>query len=323
MITAQYRRYIVIALKLFIFAGLTALLYKQVVQHREFEEMSDIFREGLSGNKIMIIIALLLTMMLNWSLESVKWRSLVAKLEAISFFTAVKGVFFGIAFSLFTPNRVGEFGGRVIALPEKRGPAIVVTLLGSLSQIVMNLILGGLGLVIYFLVFEHSGYVAYIILFLWILLAVGLILIYYNLDLIEGALLKIPLLRKVKEHIDIILTYNRKELTNYLMLSGGRCLTYYFQFWLCLKFFGINLPLLSTLVLIAAIYFVQTIIPTFAIIELVFRGNVAVSFLSALTVNTAGIFSATFLIWFVNLIIPALAGLLLFTRHRFFNKVDT
>ena len=320
MISSQSRKNIIVALKLFIFAALTALLYKQVVQHREFEEVSDVFRDGMSGNKIAIIIALFICMAFSWALESIKWRSLVSKLEDISLFTAVKGVLFGIAFSLFTPNRVGEFGGRVIALPEKRGPAIVVTLLGSLSQIVMNLVLGGLGLVIYFFMFNDTAYIPYIILFLWILLASGLFLVYYNLDVVEGGLLKIPLLRKVKEHIDVILQYNRKELTRYLLLSGARCLTYYFQFWLSLKFFGIHLHLLTALILIASIYFVQTVIPTFAIIELVFRGNVAITFLATLTSNTVGVFSATFLIWFINLIIPALFGLLLFTRHKLFPK---
>lgn len=320
MISEQNKRIGLLGLKVSLFAGLSILLYKQVVQHQEFDEVATIFTDGLSGNKSLIIAALFLTMLLNWGLETIKWRALVLKLEYIGFFTALKGVLFGIAFSLFTPNRVGEFGGRVIALPNKRGPAIVVTLLGSLSQIVMNLIMGGFGLVIYCFVLGDLGYLQYVILFLWLLLAIGLFLIYFNLDVVEGVLLKIPILKKVKKHIDIILKYSRRELVYYLVLSGGRCLTYYFQFWLSLKFFGIVLPLGMAMALIASIFFVQTVIPTFAIIELVFRGNVAVKFLSSLTANAAGVFSATFLLWFVNLIIPAFVGLLLFLRHRILIK---
>lgn len=320
MLSEQHRNYAVIALKVFIFFALTFLLYKQVVQHREFEEVLSVFREGMTGRKTMIILALLVTMAFNWSLETVKWRSLVGKILPISFYTALKGVLFGIAFSLFTPNRVGEFGGRVVALPAKRGPAVVVTLLGSLSQIVMNLVLGGLGMVIYFFIYEYAGYVHTTMIFLWILLTAGLHLLYFNLDLVEGALLKIPLLKRVKEHIDVILRYDRRQLISYLLLSGARCLTYYFQFWLSLKFFGIHLPVVSAMVLIAAMYFVQTIVPTFAIIEVVFRGNVAITFLSVMSENTAGIFSATFLIWAINLILPAAIGLLLFTGHRLYAR---
>ena len=316
MISDQHKRYALLALKVLLFTGGSILLYKQVVQHREFNDVATIFKEGLSGNKSMIIFGLLITMLLNWGLETIKWRSLVLKLEYIGWFTAVKGVLFGIAFSLFTPNRVGEFGGRVIALPDKRGPAIVVTLLGSLAQIVMNLIMGGLGLVIYSFVVEDLTYLQYVILFLWILLSIGLLLIYFNLDVVEGALLKVPLLKRVKKHIDVLVQYDRRELIHYLILSGCRCLTYYFQFWLCLLFFGIELKFGMAMALIASIFFVQTVIPTFAIIELVFRGNVAVKFLSTLTANTAGVFSATFLLWIVNLIIPAFIGLLLFLRHK-------
>ncbi len=313
----QKKYYLLLALKVLIFGGLTTLLYKQVVRHRHFSEVSDIFRQGLDGDKQVIIALLVLTMMANWSIEITKWRTLVSKLRPVKWLTAVEGVLFGIAFSLFTPNRVGEFGGRVMALNEQRGPAIVSTLLGSLAQIVMNLSLGGLGLVLYFLVLEDKVYLEYVFVFLWMLLVIGLNLVYFNLDVVEGALLKIPILRKVKDKIDVVRRYSRKELLFFLALSGSRCLIYYFQYWLCLQFFGIEVSLGIGLLLIASIYFIQTAVPTFAIIELVFRGNVAIFFLATYTENTAGVFSATFLIWFVNLIIPAFLGLILFVRHRF------
>jgi hypothetical protein len=316
MITASQKNYLVIALKVLIFAALSDLLYKQVVQHREYSQVAETFRAGLSGDKSLIIFFLAVTMCLNWTLEIIKWRWLVSKIVPISLMTAIKGVLFGITFSLFTPNRVGEFGGRVVALPDKRGQAIVSTLLGSLSQIVMNLVMGGLGVVLYYFMFKPDAYLPYIFCFLWILLTVGLHLVYFNLDVVEGALLKVPILKKVKEHIDVVLQYDRKELLSFLALSGSRCLVYYFQYWLTLRFFGIDLPLWTAMILIGAIFFVQTVIPSFAIIELVFRGNVAISFLAGFTDNTVGVFSATFLLWIVNLIIPAVIGLLLFTQHR-------
>lgn len=317
MQSGRNRYYLLLALKVLIFGGLSTLLYKQVIRHRHFSEVSEIFQQGLDGDKQIIIALLFFTMLLNWTVEVTKWRTLIHKLKPIRWLTAVEGVMFGIAFSLFTPNRVGEFGGRVMALEEQRGPAIVSTLLGSLSQIVMNLSLGGLGLVLYFLVLEDKAYLEYVFIFLWLLLVLGLNLVYFNLDVVEGGLLKIPILRKVKDKIDIVLRYSRRELLFFLLLSGSRCLIYYFQYWLCLQFFGIEVGLGIGLLLIASIYFIQTAVPTFAIIELVFRGNVAIFFLSGYTNNTAGVFSATFLIWFVNLIIPAFFGLLLFLRHRF------
>jgi uncharacterized membrane protein YbhN (UPF0104 family) len=307
-------------LKVLIFITLSFLLYKQVVYHHSFEQVTASFKNGLSAKKQIILLILLLSMFLNWSLEIIKWRGLVSKIIQIRWLTALKGVMFGIALSLFTPNRVGEFGGRVIALPEKRLPAVVATLLGSLSQIVANLVVGGLGLTLYFYYFNHVDFIPYILIFLWVLLAVGLPLIYFNLDMVEGILLKIPILKKAKEEIDIIQQYNRKELLRFLILSTSRCLVYYFQYWLTLRFFDIEVSFLSAMVVIPAIFFVQTVIPSFAILGPVLGGNIALTFLDGFSTNGLGIVSANFLLWFVNLILPASFGLLLFVRHRWIQE---
>ncbi len=303
-------------LKVFIFITLSILLYKQVVHHNSFADVVATFQEGLTAQKLFLLAILLMAMLLNWFLEIVKWKALVDKIIVIRWITAIKGVLFGLSLSLFTPNRVGEFGGRVIALPKKRIPAVVATLLGSLSQIVANLVLGGLGLTLYFFFYNQTDYIPYILIFLWVLLAVGLPTIYFNLDLVEGVLLRIPILRKAKEEIDIIQQYSRKELLRFLLLSSGRCLVYYFQYWLTLQFFGIEVSFLTALVAIPAIFFVQTVVPSFAILGPVLGGNIAITFLDGFSDNNLGIVSGNFLLWFVNLILPAALGLLLFIRHK-------
>ena len=316
----QQKKIVILLLKVLIFTALSYLLYKQVVEHNSYGEVANSFINGLSTNQLLISIILILTMFLNWFLEISKWRLLILKIQSINWWIAIKGVLFGIAFSLFTPNRVGEFGGRVIVLDEKRLPSIVATLLGSLSQIVANLVLGGLGLTLYFYFYNDTDYIPFILVFLWVLLAVGLPLIYFNLDMVEGVLLKIPILKKAKEHIDIIQKYDRRELLHFLTLSSLRCLVYYFQYWLTLQFFGIDISISTAMIVIPSIFFVQTVIPSFAILGPVLGGNIALTFLEGWSGNGAGIIYATFLLWFVNLILPASTGLLLFTQHRLLKK---
>lgn len=316
MLNTSQKKTIYGLLKVLIFITLSILLYKQVVHHNSFAEVSETFKDGLSNQKLFLLIILILAMFVNWTLEVIKWRGLVGKILPIRWLTALKGVLFGISLSLFTPNRVGEFGGRVIALPKKRIPAVVATLLGSLSQIVANLVLGGLGLTLYFYFYNQTDFIPYVLIFLWLILAVGLPLIYFNLDMVEGVLLKIPILKKAKDEIDIIQQYSRKELLRFLLLSSGRCLVYYFQYWITLQIFGIEISLVAALVAIPAIFFVQTVIPSFAILGPVLGGNIAITFLDSFSANSLGIVSANFLLWFVNLIIPAALGLLLFVRHK-------
>jgi hypothetical protein len=55
-------------------------------------------------------------MLVNWGLESLKWKYLIENFEPIDFSTAIKAVFSGVTLSVITPNQIGDFAGRVIHL---------------------------------------------------------------------------------------------------------------------------------------------------------------------------------------------------------------
>ena len=55
-------------------------------------------------------------MCLNFLMESIKWKVVVANTNPISFTKAIKSVLVGQAFAFFTPNRIGDFAGRVLFL---------------------------------------------------------------------------------------------------------------------------------------------------------------------------------------------------------------
>jgi hypothetical protein len=55
-------------------------------------------------------------MLLNFLVESFKWKIVLKSETAISIFTALKSVFVGQAFAFYTPNRIGEYVGRTMML---------------------------------------------------------------------------------------------------------------------------------------------------------------------------------------------------------------
>src|SRR4051812_35975755 len=61
-------------------------------------------------------LAAILFVFLNWGIEAVKWRYMIRKMEDISYGMAIKSILSGVTISIFTPNRVGEFAGRVFYL---------------------------------------------------------------------------------------------------------------------------------------------------------------------------------------------------------------
>ncbi len=261
-------------------------------------------------------------MVLNWTIESIKWKLLIDKLHPISWLEAIEGILFGVTFSLFTPSRIGEFGGRVFALNTDRKEAIVSTILGSLAQIVVNLSLGALGLLLYIFFFETiDSYFIFAFLFIYILMVLAIHFCFYNLDVVSTKFSNFPILKKVNKYLHIIDLYSNKDFLRLEILSIIRYGIYCLQFVLLLKFFGFQLSFFTAMILVAAIFFVQTINPlNIALIDFGFRGNVAAYFLASFTNNPIAIIATTITLWFINLIIPALIGGISALRFTFFRE---
>ena len=86
-------------------------------------------------------------MLVNWALEAQKWRLLVMKYENISFWTAYEAIFTGVTISIFTPNRIGEYAGRIFHLENADLiKASLASVIGSIAQLMATFIFGILGL---------------------------------------------------------------------------------------------------------------------------------------------------------------------------------
>ena len=76
-------------------------------------------------------------------------------IQQIYFFTAYKSVLSGVTLSLNTPNRMGEYGGRILYVKEgSRLKAISLSIAGSISQLIVTLVMGCGGL-IYLIIFQQ------------------------------------------------------------------------------------------------------------------------------------------------------------------------
>ena len=54
----------------------------------------------------------------------------------------------GVTVSIFTPNRTGEFAGRVLHLDAGiRIKAAIASVIGSMNQLLITIIAGGIGLI--------------------------------------------------------------------------------------------------------------------------------------------------------------------------------
>ena len=269
---------------------------------------------------------------LNYGLEYLKWKFLMPPSGKILNWTLVKGILSGTASAMVTPNRIGEFGGRLLFVRnDQKWQATKSTFLGHIAQWIVLLGFGMAGALKFGM--DHLG-LEY--LELGISLAIGLIplvfiitLYFSHTHLIRFVLLTVKKwhlsgrIRKWKEALmRIPLTKtDPKRLWLVLYLSGLRYMVYGLQYFLILMFFNINLSPIEGLTGIATIYLIQTSIPLPAFTGLLFRTNLAVYIWEFYGAESVLVLAATFSLWFLNLLLPAIMGAL-FTIDASFNPPD-
>ncbi|MBC7426704.1 MAG: hypothetical protein H7321_09235 [Bacteroidia bacterium] len=85
-----------------------------------------------------------------------------------------------------------------------------------------------------------------------------------------------------------------------------------------IKLFGIELSLQTALCVVGIIFLVQTVLPAFLVSDLIIRGSVPLGIISSITGNSSVIYMAPgYVLYFANLVIPALAGAFIIIASRY------
>lgn len=317
-------RYLGILLKVLALVLTFWFIYYRIFTTKNLDEIQVYFSDHLQNksNRWMFVVAVLLTFA-NWGLETFKWRYLILRIENISFLRAVKAVLSGVTLSVFTPNRIGEYAGRVVYINEgDRIKAALITVISSFSQLITTLLVGAFAFLFYMETFQPDlvgSLSIYIGIQLYVVFFVLVILTFINTSFLTILLNRVTFLRqKFKKYIAVFSYYTQWDLLKVLGLSITRYLVFSVQYYLLLEFFGVELTPLQALILIPVYFLTLTAIPTITLAELGVREVVAITVFSVVSVNEIGLVSTSFTIWLINLAIPALIGVFFVLRARLF-----
>ena len=307
------KKYFNIAIKVAVLLLLSYVIYYQIFAKKNALDIWNTFLQNLTLDNIHWLIFTLILIPINWAFETFKWQVLIKNFEPLSFWKTYRAILVGITFSLFTPNRIGEYGGRILLVkPENNWKAVIATLVGSFSQLLILLSFGILGLLFFIYFFMEMNYWMWLgIFFMGLIFTSFMLFCFYNIDLIIPLVKKIPYAYKFKrfvKHVNVLQNYSPQILTAALKYSFLRYATYTLQYFFMLHFFGINVPILEGLSGIATIFLLQTSIPLPPIWDLFARGQIALEIWGFFSKNELGILASTFTLWILNLIIPALIG---------------
>ncbi|MCW5899343.1 MAG: flippase-like domain-containing protein [Flavobacteriales bacterium] len=265
------------------------------------------------GRAMMLVASALVLVPVNWGIESWKWRRLVQRLEPLRPWRAFLATVAGTSIGLVTPNRTGEFLGRVLFLkPGDRVRGGFATALGSIAQFVITLLAGVTALVA-LLATGHplpwpEGWYSAALISLTCLVAAGTLVLYLFPALMRGSILALPVLRRLERPSAVLNTFRRIELLEVLTWSALRYAVFTFQYLLLCEAFRIGVAPMTTMLVVPVIYLVATIVPTVLLTEIGVRGSAALAFFTPLGAAPEGVLLATSTLWAINLVLPAAVG---------------
>ena len=128
---------------------------------------------------------------------------------------------------------------------------------------------------------------------------------------------------KIHEYVDVFKKYNFSQLSITLLFSFFRYLVFSLQYYIILKAVGMDdFTLINGLRIISVIFLLNTLRPSIALLEIGIRGSVAL-FVFGLYVGfnsqyDTEILAASSFIWLINIILPALVGIIFVKDLKFF-----
>nr|WP_262907998.1 flippase-like domain-containing protein [Hymenobacter sp. 15J16-1T3B] len=264
-------------------------------------------------------LAALLLVPLNWALEAWKWWRLARHLEPVSYGRSFRAVLTGLTLGFVTPNRVGDYAGRLLELKNRRPEALGAVFLGRYCQLVITLLAGSLG-VLYFVMRYLGGQYPLVAAGLTLTAAVGnalVLLPLYRSRLLLTAVLQWRPLRRFQRYTANLPHYPAHVLHQVLLLSGLRYAVFTAQFGLLLWAYGATAPVGAALAAIAGTFLLKSLVPSLnALTDVGARELSATHLFGLLGLPVLPVLSASLSLWVLNIALPSAAGLLFVLRLK-------
>ena len=272
----------------------------------------------LSGAGRAPVLLALALVPVNWGLEAWKWHRLARHLEPVTFGRSLRAVLVGLTLGFATPNRVGDYAGRIIELKSRRVSALGAVFLGRYCQLVATVLAGVAGLLYFLLKFYLRGYpAAGLGVVVSALLIGGAVLVpLYRSRLLLAALGLWRPLRRFRPALAIMPTYPARALHAVLALSGLRYAVFCGQFLLLLSAYGVSVASAAVagpaVAAVAGTFLLKSLVPSLnALADVGVRELSATHLFGLLGQPALPVLSASLSLWVINIALPSAAGLLL------------
>ncbi|MEN3323270.1 lysylphosphatidylglycerol synthase domain-containing protein [Mariniflexile soesokkakense] len=296
------KQFFFVLIKISIVVAAFYFIYQKLTSNSAFNFYDFIHKNGVFSLKRFVILLILTG--INWFLEILKWQKIASVTKKITFKNAYKQSLGALTASLFTPNRIGEYGAKAIYYTKDSRKRILLTnLLGNILQMSATTFLGIIGFSFFATKYNISlNYSKLLLLVIFTIISIGL-----GVFIIRKTKLSIKgfSLEKIK---DFILNYPKKLIFYGFCLSLLRYVVFSFQFYYLLGVFGINISYLHAMSIISSMYLLASIIPSIFIFDVFIKGSVAIYLFSFVGANAFTILCIITLMWVFNFVFPSILG---------------
>ena len=321
---SRYKGLLSIFIKAAVVAFAFWFIYHKLIANQNLREFVELIKDIPQTEIILVITSVFLLMLVNWGLEAAKWKRLIAQVERITLWRAIESVFCGLTWAVFTPNRIGEYGGRVFFLsPKRRVVGVVAMAVGNIGQMVLTNIFGAIALCVFIYRFVDIDYrLFYALVVLSVMFCLFFIVFYFNIRWLNGILLSIRFTRKYKKFYNILSRYQKKELLTILFYCLARYAVFSSQYFILFYWLIPNIYYMDILMMVSILFFVQSTLPSLDLFDIGVRSVTASYFFSSVTDQDVAVIACTATIWLVNIIIPAILGTYFVSKLNFFGSTQ-
>lgn len=287
---------------------LLTLLYWQLKKTPENSAVNMVLTQPFA----LALVVLLLPF--NWLFEGLKWQVILYKIQKkVSFKTLLFSLFTGVSSSLFTPNRAGNFLGRMIWFGSAiRVQISVLSIYGNMAQWLSTIIFGAVAF--FFATFIDLSEFANWYKIIAFLVVGSMVFLYFKPQLLTNFLGQWIYKRKMA-HATRILAAKSNLKWRLLGYSLARYLVFSAQFVLVLYAFDVE-PTTQIWLAVWLTYLIMTLVPSPLFSKILIRENAALFVFGALYINEYTILISSLLLWFINLGIPAIIGGIIWLKWK-------
>jgi hypothetical protein len=308
MLSSSYKtkHFLFQTVKLLLVFVAIAFLYKQLVQANGF------FKFSYQTFPLGILITAFLFSCLNWAVEFLKWKCLMAKVRPISTYQAIRQSLIAFSLTVFTPNKLGEYGIRPLFFENKlRKRVALLTGIHHFSQLLATLLFGVCGFS--FLLLKYPNFQTYSYPVVSILLMIGILgLIIWIIH--KKGWISVAYFHKSLNFMNSLKKGTRAQSFGFSIL---RYVIFSHQFCFLLAFFNLPISYFEMIAAITTIYFLSTFLPAISLFDIVIKGSIGVIVFGLLQVEEVIIIQVMGLMWGFNYAIPLIIGSVLALQLRY------